>query len=223
MNSFLKVLLIIGSIFLILVFLIVVRYYIGINKANMANAGLANYRIQLPPVEHLEIIPLIDSQATGTEFKTEDGVSYLVKTGRDTILFDVGYNKKDEKISPLLYNMNKMNLSLDQVNSIVISHAHVDHCGGVAVVKEKRVKLANNPVDLKGKNLYVPVPLSCATGKSIIVSKPLLLGNDIASTGPLSIQMFVPGRLYEQSLLINVKNKGLVIIIGCGHPGFNQL
>ncbi|MGE5607578.1 MAG: MBL fold metallo-hydrolase, partial [Bacteroidota bacterium] len=139
MNKLLKVILISGSIPVVLILLLLVRYYIGNGKAAEANINLSQETLQLPQVENLTIIPLIDSKTVSNAYKTEDGVSYLIKTSRDTILFDVGYNKKDEKISPLLYNLSKMNLTLDEIEAIAISHAHVDHCGGIAVMKEKKV------------------------------------------------------------------------------------
>ncbi|MGE5605336.1 MAG: hypothetical protein ACM3YE_06560, partial [Bacteroidota bacterium] len=76
----------------------------------------------------------------------------------------------------------------------------------------------NNFFFLKATTLFSPVPLKCDTATNTVITYPQMLGETIASTGPLSVQMFATGRLVEQSLMVNVKGKGLVVIIGCGHP-----
>jgi 7,8-dihydropterin-6-yl-methyl-4-(beta-D-ribofuranosyl)aminobenzene 5'-phosphate synthase len=58
-------------------------------------------------------------------FYGEPGVSYLIREGNLNILFDVGYS------DVLLRNAQKMNLSLWDVDFIVISHGHIDHTGGL--------------------------------------------------------------------------------------------
>ncbi len=218
MKTLLKVLLITSLVPVILALLLTIRYYSGQKKIEKVNSLLCKKQISLTPVDRLLLTPIIDSQTVNPAYKTEDGVAYLVQTANNTVLFDVGYNKKDEKISPLLYNLDKMNTDLEQIDFIAISHAHVDHCGGISVMKEKKIKLANGPVDLQGKKIFSPAPLSCETGSVVTVTNPESLTEEIGSTGPLSVQMFATGQLMEQSLLINLKGKGLVVIIGCGHP-----
>ena len=47
---------------------------------------------------------------------------------------------------------------------------------------------------------------------------PQLIKNDIAATGPLRANLFFSGPTEEQALVVNLKNKGAVVILGCGHP-----
>ncbi len=54
--------------------------------------------------------------------------------------------------------------------------------------------------------------------KSIVVDRPQILCAEIASTGPLARSLFFFGWTEEQALVFNIKNKGLVIFTGCGHP-----
>ena len=56
-----------------------------------------------------------------------------------------------------------------------------------------------------------------------VVSAPEVLRPGIASTGVIPRFLFIVGRTLEQSLLINVKGKGLVVIIGCGHQTIERL
>jgi 7,8-dihydropterin-6-yl-methyl-4-(beta-D-ribofuranosyl)aminobenzene 5'-phosphate synthase len=55
-----------------------------------------------------------------------------------------------------------------------------------------------------------------------------LLRPDIATTGVISYPEVFPLSLYdplghEQSLVVNVHGKGLVVITGCGHPALERL
>jgi len=45
-----------------------------------------------------------------------------------------------------------------------------------------------------------------------------MIEKGIALTGPLPASLFCLGYTAEQALVFNVENKGLVIVIGCGHP-----
>ena len=81
---------------------------------------------------YLEILPLVEFYASRQDLKTEAAVSYLIKTEKNTILFDLGRNAENGDPSPLLYNMEKLGVSLEDVDTIVISHNHDDHTGGSA-------------------------------------------------------------------------------------------
>lgn len=218
MNIFYKVLAVLGLAFVIINVFLVGRFYLGKNSIAAHNREMAQHKIELAPVEHLTVQPVVELLAVNQDLKTEPGISYLVETANDSILFDVGYNIKNEEISPLLQNLKKLNIGLEDVDLLAISHNHADHVGGFCF-REKRVELTNGKVDLNGKKIFTPVPMTCDTAEAITVEQPKLITKDIASTGPLAEQMFIPGKLYEQSLLINLKGKGLVLVSGCGHPG----
>lgn len=72
----------------------------------------------------LEILPLQDFYASREDLKIEAAVSYLIKTEKHTVLFDLGDNSDNSDPSPLLQNMEKIDVSLQDVDSVVISHNH---------------------------------------------------------------------------------------------------
>ena len=55
----------------------------------------------------------------------EPAVSYYIEDGNDRILFDVGYS------DVFMKNAKKMNINLNKINKLVISHGHDDHTGGL--------------------------------------------------------------------------------------------
>lgn len=218
MSWLLEIVLTLGGITLTINLFLLVRYYNGKRHIVEANNLLKINKLRLPQVEKLEILPLVDYETDSPELKTEAGLSYLVKAENEQILFDVGYNKKAEDLSPLLQNAIRLNIDLSQIEALAISHNHADHVGGINF-KDNKVELSKGTlINFQEKPLFAPIELTCETTQSITVTEPTLLTKSIGSTGPIKVQLFMFGETNEQSLLINVKDKGVVLISGCGHP-----
>ncbi len=171
----------------------------------------------------LEALPLIDWYADGENLRVEAGVSYLVKTDANTILFDVGFNMKQEDPSPLMHNMSQLGIRMDDIDTVVISHNHADHTGGLKWSREKTFSLGNRQIDLTGKNVFTPKPMSYPGVTPIVSKNPTIIGRGVATTGTISNQLFFLGRTEEQALAVNVANKGIVVIVGCGHQTLSKI
>ncbi len=190
-------------------------------------------------VESLSILPLVDfysvddtpgvdgpGHAPGTpesRFSTESGVSYLVTVDDRKILFDVGYNARGEHPSPLLRNMAALGVSTADLDAVMISHVHLDHVGGPHAQAARTFTLSREHVDLGGIPAYVPAPMTHPSAAVEVVTEGRKLGEGLASTGPLTRAIWLMGPVAEQSLLVNVKGKGMVMIVGCGHPSLSHL
>jgi len=94
--------------------------------------------------EKVEILPLIDWSVSNNARQKEPGVSYLIKTDTDTILFDTGFNRYQEAPSPLEQNMKNLGIGIDDFKTIVISHNHMDHVGGLKWQKIKSFSLSSH-------------------------------------------------------------------------------
>jgi 7,8-dihydropterin-6-yl-methyl-4-(beta-D-ribofuranosyl)aminobenzene 5'-phosphate synthase len=173
-------------------------------------------------VEQLEIVPLIDFHAEG-EFFTEKGVSYYLKADDTGILFDTGLNPKEKHPSPLLKNMEYLGVNPEDFKYVFISHLHGDHVGGTKWVQKKTFSLSAAQVDLGHVKAFTPVPMNHPTATVSHVSYPEIIVKGIASIGPIRNPMYFFGEAIEQSLAINVKGKGIVIIVGCGHQGIHKI
>ncbi len=174
-------------------------------------------------VRHLSVLPLIDWYTANDELEGEPGVSYLIQADDTTILFDMGLNSRYEHPSPLLRNMERLGVSIDDVDMIFISHNHADHVGGMPNVKDGIFSPSAGYVDLHQAPAYVPVEMINPSATPILVDGPMILAPGIVSMGPIPRQLFFLGWTPEQTLAINVEDKGIVLIIGCGHPTIQRI
>ncbi len=133
------------------------------------------------------------------------GFSCLIEGMEKTVLFDTG---ADGHI--LLDNMQRQGIAPETIDIIVLSHAHLDHIGGVYDLLQKNSKLtlyvpASFPESFKDQVKRYGAP-------AIEVKKPMEILKGVFSTGEMD------GWIEEQSLIIRTP-KGMVIVTGCAHPG----
>jgi len=160
-------------------------------------------------VESVEINILIDNNPN-PDLKSPWGISIYVRTQNLSILFDAGPDP-----NALKENSKKLSIDLSNLDLAVISHEHGDHIRGLEYISEVN------------KNLTIFVPMhmseSCKNWikslgfKVIEVKDTTLISEGIAIVGELY------GPPYEQALAINVKNLGLIVLMGCSHPGVNKI
>lgn len=133
------------------------------------------------------------------------GFSCLIEGMEKTVLFDTGAGG-----DILLGNMEKLGIDPEIVETLVLSHAHSDHVGGVYVFLRKNHKVT----------VYVPesFPESFKdhtrqyAAHIIEIKESLEISQKVYSTGEMGNWM------KEQSLIVRTP-KGMVIITGCAHPG----
>ena len=149
----------------------------------------------------MKIAVVYDNRSLRHELSPAWGFSCLVG---DELLFDTGGDGPR-----LLSNMEQMGLEVGRIKSVVLSHAHGDHTGGLGGI------LAVN----KGITVYLPRSFRNrfkeqvrAHARVVEIHEPMEIAEGIYTTGEM-------GRgLVEQSLVL-ATNKGLVVVTGCAHPG----
>jgi 7,8-dihydropterin-6-yl-methyl-4-(beta-D-ribofuranosyl)aminobenzene 5'-phosphate synthase len=167
-------------------------------------------------VENLSITPLVDWHADATGYKTEMGVSYLIETDEHTILFDLGYNKNEENPSPLTHNMRKLGVEMSDIDMIFISHNHFDHVGGKKWSAGNTFSPENEQIDLGEKEIYTPIKMTYPGQNPVTTREPQKLATGIATIGTIPREL-ITGKIEEQSLAINIKDKGILLVVGCSH------
>ena len=169
----------------------------------------------------------------------EPAVSYYIEDGNDKILFDVGYS------DAFMHNANKMNIDLNSINKIVISHGHDDHTGGLkCFFKDNRnVEVISHPDSFNYKEddtgLYIGTSMTkeelTTKCKLTLTKEPLNISDNIIYLGEIpNTNNFedrytigktiinnekVSDNIEEDSAIVYKSNKGLFIITGCSHSG----
>jgi 7,8-dihydropterin-6-yl-methyl-4-(beta-D-ribofuranosyl)aminobenzene 5'-phosphate synthase len=150
----------------------------------------------------MKVTIVYDNCLSKPGLRTGWGFSSLIEPDyAPPILFDTGANG-----ATLLYNMKELGFEPRRIGTIVISHTHGDHMGGLSDVLEKN------------KHAEIYVPASSAAGiwgrKVTLISKPLQISDGIFSTGEL--------QGIEQSLVVKT-SEGVVVVAGCSHPGVGAI
>jgi 7,8-dihydropterin-6-yl-methyl-4-(beta-D-ribofuranosyl)aminobenzene 5'-phosphate synthase len=231
MNIGTVIVLVLSGLVLVVIGGLAIRFYLGRRRVERVWAAARYPTLEgLGAVKRLTILPLIDwytardpATGSGQALTGEPGVSYLVRADDTTILFDVGFNSLEEHPSPLLRNMAALGVDVADVDALVISHAHLDHVGGISHQMRRTFALSSQPVDLQGIPAYTPSPLSHPTARGIVVDEPRIITPGVASMGIIPRQLFFSGWTPEQSLAVNVEGKGIVLVVGCGHPTIQRI
>ncbi len=164
---------------------------------------------QVASVDYVKITVLVDNNTNGT-LLSPWGLSILVETSDLTILFDSGPD-------PSALENNSESLGVDFVSDCdfaVVSHAHLDHYSGLPYVSDNHDNLT----------LYTPSFGFTTSWTSdffqIEVEEPVEVSSGISIIGMSSEPLL---NFNEQSLVLDVETFGLVVLVGCSHPGVENI
>ena len=139
--------------------------------------------------------------------ETGHGFSCLID-GR--VLFDTGGNA-----DTFMDNMKRMIVDIDGIESVVISHDHWDHTGGLWNLLKIRPGL--RVYALSGFSDTFKKCVSGSGGDLVLTEPGEEIYDGIYSTGSLDF-IYKDKEMSEQALAVKGE-KGLSIISGCAHPG----
>ena len=176
--------------------------------------------------EKFELIPLVEHLYGNNELKkgrdVAMGVSYLIRTDHSTILFDTGYYF-DSKLYVLRYNLDKLGIDINEINAIVISHNHFDHQNDWKWINDKTFVNLENENILPKIKIYVPDDKLNLKISTLFSHDPIKISEGVYTTGIIESPLFGVPLTQEQAMIFNVKDKGIIIVTGCGHPTVEKL
>jgi 7,8-dihydropterin-6-yl-methyl-4-(beta-D-ribofuranosyl)aminobenzene 5'-phosphate synthase len=194
----------------------------------------------------LQITTLSENTAGLRNLLGELGLSILVETDEQNILFDTGQSTSAS------HNADILGIDLSQVNKIVLSHGHYDHTGGLKQILrrigKKRMEIIAHPdiwaVKYKRRegqeDEYIGILFHRQTLESLgahfnLTKEPVRITDNIMTTGEIPMvtdyeeiephlqvkegKRFKPDKLLDDQALIINTEPGLVVILGCAHRG----
>ncbi len=183
----------------------------------------------------MEMTVLVENSSVSTDFNAEHGLSLYFKTKKHNLLFDLGQGE-------LFYeNAVKLGVSVEDIDTLVLSHAHYDHTGGLAKFLEinhtAKIYLSRN-IFTKCYNgekfiglsfdgdfserfvfvddfLKIDEELTIFSGNKLEKLKPInSYGLTAENNGVISAEEFS----HEQYLVIS-EDIGNILVSGCSHKG----
>lgn len=182
-------------------------------------------------LETLKIHVLCDNVA-GRWFRAEHGLSFLIEAD-ETLLFDTGSSDL------ITYNAKILGIDLNKIKTVVLSHGHDDHTGGLALLSDarlichpdsflKRFRKSNNSqlgIKWSEAEIRAKFDLLMSTDPVRLSERIWFLGeiprlNDFESKKTaFRKEDFTDDFVMDDSGLAIETANGLVIVSGCAHSG----
>jgi len=194
---------------------------------------------------NFKITTLIENTVaqSGKKLIGEHGLSFYIETGNNQILFDTGQNLA------LSNNAAVLGIDLSRIDTVVLSHGHYDHTGGLQSllrcnsgftlhahpdVFSYKVKRAD------GHYKYIGIPVDkdeiVKSGAALKLDRnPVEIAPGITTTGEIPLENdfeevesvfflkhqegVVADTLNDDRALILDTDKGWVVLLGCSHRG----
>jgi 7,8-dihydropterin-6-yl-methyl-4-(beta-D-ribofuranosyl)aminobenzene 5'-phosphate synthase len=187
---------------------------------------------------------LYDSFGKAPALTLDWGFAALVEYGGKRILFDTGNNAKIFE-----HNVKELGVDLQKLDFVVISHRHADHTSGITylLTVNPKVKIyvpdepwglfargVNNdfyrkdpslPADMRYYRGHPPEVLEAGTpwpgGNFVPVSQKTEVSPGLFILPGVST---TPGTLELKELSLAIKSaQGVILIVGCSHPGVEHI
>jgi 7,8-dihydropterin-6-yl-methyl-4-(beta-D-ribofuranosyl)aminobenzene 5'-phosphate synthase len=142
------------------------------------------------------------------DVRTAHGFAALVRAGGTTVLFDTG---PDGEL--LLEALERVDITPDQLDLVVVSHHHRDHSGGLPRLLYDQPRLGVSVPKAAASEISKRLPREAHL---LGEAGPRTLVEGVRVTGDMG------GDIPEQSMLLETA-EGTVMLVGCGHPGMRTL
>ncbi len=188
----------------------------------------------------MRVVTLVENSTNNETLRAEHGLSFYIETPHHKIIFDTGTTKS------FIENGRILNINFEEVDLIIISHAHYDHTGGLckllkinktAKVILKREIFDNQYFSFRNelKSIGFPAELHLYKNRFIYADEVIEPIDEIHIISNIKITHHTPkgnGLLhkidgtslieddFKHELIMAVETpNGLVLFSGCAHNG----
>ncbi len=191
----------------------------------------------------IKITILVENRVTRANLIAEQGLSLYIETPEGNFLFDTGQS------DVFLRNAEQLGIDLKNIKAIILSHGHYDHTNGLYYYLKKfgeahvichynlfhkKYKLVN------GQRMFIGISheedeLKRLGARFEYVNNPHHLTKDIIISGEINrltdfenvfenyeervLESYIPDELHDDMALYLKTEKGLIVLMGCGHAG----
>lgn len=189
----------------------------------------------------MKITTLVENLVYKGGLKAEHGLSILIETKTRKILFDTGQSDL------LIYNAQKLGFDLQSIDTVVISHGHNDHTGGLnAFLKQNkqatiyacreawtpkykdRIKengMAVSEEQLKGRIQYIDRIIEIDPGIFLIPNTPVLFTKDthFERFYILKDEKFQEDQFLDELFIAIRRDDQISVLSSCSHRGISNI
>lgn len=186
----------------------------------------------------MKIITLVENTTISNQYKAKPGLSLYIETNKHKILFDLGSN------GLFLENAKKLGVNISDIDTVIISHGHVDHGGALEIFLRNNskanvyvqatafdrhfTKVIGFPVDIglkdiSEKNRIIYIDKGLAIDNELFLFSDVK-GDELTASSNKALFKQVDKKLqtddfcHEQTLIITEEGKS-VLVAGCAHRG----
>jgi|LGVF01.1.fsa_nt_gb 7,8-dihydropterin-6-yl-methyl-4-(beta-D-ribofuranosyl)aminobenzene 5'-phosphate synthase len=191
---------------------------------------------------------LENKKEEGTPYYTEHGLSFIIETPNESVVFDTGQS------DAFIKNAQLMGIDLSNARKMIISHGHYDHSGGVKSFVEKinnnlqfyvsscffdeKFKIVDEISKYIGNDFnrdYLEsngVDINLIKNSITEVSENIYIVTNFERTflEETNERFYIKENgknivdLFNDEISVVIKGeKGLVVLVGCSHPGIRNI
>ena len=189
----------------------------------------------------MKIITLIENLVYQQGLFAEHGLSIYIETKNKKILFDTGQS------GLFLQNAQKLSIDIEDIDSLVLSHGHYDHTGGLYPFLEKNSKAkvyAKKDIftpKFSGQSRFIGTLMNevLLNNRLVFVESITEIADDIFIMPDIQIHNsidthfkglnkevgneFVPDEFEDELFVVLKQNEHINIITACSHRGITNI